>query len=311
MQTLTDKNFDAFAKAVRAELSDLPKREIQELTEGLEADLAERFAEEGSDFEFGSAAEYAAELREAAGITPKPEKRKAFSSQAFIQNVESSFRRTAFGTSILDFGISVRPVWWVLRAIVAWGIFAGVFYSFADGLLLLPVLVFLSVQWGRKKWFTNKFFSALLLPLNLVAILGLIPLQEMVIRSLNNYANAEEMMRNWPGSDGLRLDGEPVTELKAFDSSEQEIKDLTFKDQAGNPIELPATQVAYYPMPDIMGMTFEEAHLALNQAGIPAVDNEYLSGADDKNGVVVKVYPPTPGDLVTKFDVVTVTFGTR
>lgn len=48
MQTLTDKNFDAFAKAVRAELSDLPKREIQELTEGLEADLAERFASAAS-----------------------------------------------------------------------------------------------------------------------------------------------------------------------------------------------------------------------------------------------------------------------
>ena len=63
MQTLTDKNFDAFAKAVRAELSDLPKREIQELTEGLEADLAERFAEEGSDFEFGSAAEKRQESR--------------------------------------------------------------------------------------------------------------------------------------------------------------------------------------------------------------------------------------------------------
>ena len=30
MQTLTDKNFDAFAKAVRVELSDLPKREIQD-----------------------------------------------------------------------------------------------------------------------------------------------------------------------------------------------------------------------------------------------------------------------------------------
>ena len=91
MQTLTDKNFDAFAKAVRAELSDLPKREIQELTEGLEADLAERFAEEGPGFEIGSAAEYASELREAAGITPKPEKRKAFSSQAIIQNLENSF----------------------------------------------------------------------------------------------------------------------------------------------------------------------------------------------------------------------------
>ncbi|MEN9970512.1 MAG: hypothetical protein RLZZ229_720 [Actinomycetota bacterium] len=311
MKSLTDINIHAFAEAVRAELADLPKREILELTDGLEADLAEKFADEGGDFAAGSAADYAAELREAAGVAPKSPNRRAFSSKVFTQNVESWFRKTAFGTSILEFGISVQPVWWVLRAVVAWGIFAGLFYSFKAGAILLPVFIFLSVQWGRKKWFTNKFFSAILLPLNIVAILGLIPVQEMTIRTLNNYANAEEMIRNWPGSGGLRLNGEPVTELKAFDSADQEVTDLTFKDQAGNPIELPATQVAYYPMPDIMGMTFAEANLALTQAGIESVDNEYLAGADDKNGIVVKVFPPTPGDLVTKFDVVTVTFGTK
>jgi beta-lactam-binding protein with PASTA domain len=64
-------------------------------------------------------------------------------------------------------------------------------------------------------------------------------------------------------------------------------------------------------MPDIMDMTVAEANLALTQAGIPAVDIEYMDGVDDKTGVVVKVYPPNPGDLVTKFDVVTVTIGKK
>ncbi len=304
-------NIAAFAKAIRAELSDLPKREIQELTEGLEADLTERFAEEGAEFPLESAHEYAADLREAAGVTPRAAKSKAFSAKALTENVETWLRKTALGNAILEFGISIRPVWWVLRAIVAWAIFAGVFYSFGDGLILLPIVIFLSVQWGRKKWFTNKFFTSILLPLNLAAILGIIPVQEMVIRTLNNYANAEEMMRNWPGSDGLRLDGEPVTELKAFDSKNNEISGLSFKDQSGKLIELPETQVAYFPMPDIMDMTVSEANLALTQAGIPAVDIEYLDGATDKTGVVVKVYPPNPGDLVTKFDVVTVTIGKK
>ncbi len=304
-------NIAAFAKAIRAELSDLPKREIQELTEGLEADLTERFAEEGAEFPLESAHEYAADLREAAGVTPRAAKSKAFSAKALTENVETWLRKTALGNAILEFGISIRPVWWVLRAIVAWAIFAGVFYSFGDGLILLPIVIFLSVQWGRKKWFTNKFFTSLLLPLNLAATLGIIPVQEMVIRTLNNYANAEEMMRNWPGSDGLRLDGEPVTELKAFDSKNNEISGLSFKDQSGKLIELPETQVAYFPMPDIMDMTVSEANLALTQAGIPAVDIEYLDGATDKTGVVVKVYPTNPGDLVTKFDVVTVTIGKK
>lgn len=311
METLKDSTIDKFAAAVRAELADLPKREITELTDGLEADLQDRLAEEGAAFELGSPAKYAAELRDAAGVPPKPPKRKAFSSIAFVKNTEAWFRKTSFGTIILEFGISVRPVWWVLRAIVAWGIFAGVFYSFGDGLILLPLFVFLSVQWGRKKWFTSKFFAALLLPLNLVAILGLIPVQEMVIRTLNNYANAEEFMRNSPGSDGLRLDGEPVTELKAFDSKEQEITGLTFKDQSGKLIELPATQVVYYPMPELLGMTIPEAQLALEQAGIQGCDFEYLQGATAENGVVVRVAPSNPGDLVTKYDVVTLTIGMK
>jgi hypothetical protein len=218
---------------------------------------------------------------------------------------------TTFGASALDFGISVRPVWWVLRAIVAWAVFAGVFYSFGDGLILLPIVIFLSVQWGRQKWFTGKFFTGLVLPLNLLAVLALIPVQEMAIRTLANYANAEEMLRNWPGSDGLRLDGKPVTEIRAFDSTNIEVTGLSFKDQSGSLIELPQTQVAYYQMPDIMDMTVAEANLALTQAGIPAVDIEYMDGVDDKTGVVVKVYPPNPGDLVTKFDVVTVTIGKK
>ncbi|MEY4019510.1 MAG: hypothetical protein RLZZ590_810, partial [Actinomycetota bacterium] len=120
----TQNNIAAFAEAIRAELSDLPKREIQELTDGLEADLTERFAEEGTEFPLESASVYAADLREAAGVGPRTEKRKAFSAKALIENVEAWFRRTAFGSSVLEFGISVRPVWWVLRAFVAWAIFA-------------------------------------------------------------------------------------------------------------------------------------------------------------------------------------------
>ena len=44
MQALTDNTIKDFAAAVRAELADLPKREVQELTDGLEADLHDRLA---------------------------------------------------------------------------------------------------------------------------------------------------------------------------------------------------------------------------------------------------------------------------
>lgn len=310
MQSLTEVNIQAFAEAVRTELADLPKREIQDLTDGLEADLAEKLAEEGVDFASASAAEYAAELRDAAGVAPKQVKRKAFSSKAFVQNAEDWFRKTSFGTSLLEFGISIRSVWWLLRAVVAWVLFAGLFYDFTDGFFLLPVFIFLSVQWGRKKWFTNKFFASILVPLNLLAVLALIPAQDMVMRQLNSFTNAEQMMQNWPATDGLRLNGEPVTELKAFDSNQQELTGLTFQDQSGHKIEATAPVDQFF-MPDIMGMNLFEATQALSDAGIPAVDFIYVDGATETTGEVVQVEPSTPGDLVTKFDVVTVTIGKR
>lgn len=309
MTSLTDININAFAEAVRAELADLTKREIQELTDGLEADLAEKFAEEGADFSTGSAAEYAAELREAAGVTAKPAKRKAFSSTDLMQNIQDWFRKTKFGTAILDFGISVRPVWWVLRAFVAWFIFSVLFYDLNGGAIFLPVLIFLSIQWGRKKWFTGRFFTSLLLPLNVLALVLLLPTQQMLLVKVNNYANAELLLSSMPGSDGLRYNGEVVSELKAFDADGKQISEATFKDQSGREIETGELGANYYLVPDILGMSMYEANEALKTAGIPAVDFEYQYGATSENGVVIEVFPPTAGSLITEFDVVTVTIG--
>lgn len=311
MKTLIDINISAFAEAVRAELEDLTKREIEDLTDGLEADLAEKFAEEGADFATSSAADYAAELREAAGISPKLARRSAFSSKALTENLEAWFRKTKTGTSILEFGISVRPVWWVLRAVVAWFIFAGVFYNFTAGAILLPIFILLSIQWGRKKWFTNKFFTALLLPLNLVAILLLIPAQSMLVLKLNNYANAEAMLRTMPGIDGLRYDGEPVTQLKAFDSENQEVSGLVYRNQLGQQIDIPESGVAYYVMPELLGKNLLEATQALTEAGIENVDIVYQDNALEVNGVVVSVNPSQPGAMITKYDVVELTLGKR
>lgn len=310
MSTKTSSKIHKFAVAVRAELADLPETEVISLTEGLEADLTERLAEEGYGFEFESPSEYAAELREAAGITPKAAKRKTFSGADLTQNIESWFRKSTLGTALIDFGVSVRPVWWVLRAAVAWYVFVGFLYSFMDGLVLLPILVFLSIQWGRKKWFTNKFFAAILLPLNLMAIVLLVPAQAMLVQKVNNYAYAEQILREMPSSEGLRYNGEQITQLRAFDKEGREIDGLTFKDQREIPIEIPPTEVAYFLMPEILGMPYTGALEALKQAGIPAVDFVYLDGASASNGVVVEVNPPSAGDMVTEFDVVTVTIGT-
>lgn len=78
MDTLNDSTIKDFAKAVRAELGDLPRSIVEELTSELEASLAERKLDEGDSFNPGSPITYAAELREAAGVQPKSKNMKIF-----------------------------------------------------------------------------------------------------------------------------------------------------------------------------------------------------------------------------------------
>ena len=67
MPTAHDVN--EYVQQVRAELADLPPDDVEELTGGLEADLAERLAESPDGLAgLGSPQVYAAELRSAAGL---------------------------------------------------------------------------------------------------------------------------------------------------------------------------------------------------------------------------------------------------
>ena len=65
----------AYVAAVRARLDDLAPEEVEELTGGLEADLAEALAgfDETPRQRFGDPAAYADELRAAADLPPRRE----------------------------------------------------------------------------------------------------------------------------------------------------------------------------------------------------------------------------------------------
>lgn len=308
METLNDSTIKDFAKAVRAELSDLPRSIVEELTSELEASLAERKLDEGDDFNPGSPITYAAELREAAGVQPKSKSSKIFSSQKFITGLEAWFRRTAFTEAILEFGISIRPLWWVIRATLVWGLFSGFYPNSATDLALLVVLVFLSVQWGRKKWFTNRFFAAILLPLNLIGIAMLLPGSVLISNAWNTALNAQQVMQEWSVDDGLEYNGEAVTELKAFDSTDTEVTGLRFENQNGTPIEfgVPLSELTQYHVPDVIGLSFYDAHKALTDAQVPGVDYVYVDNVGENEAYVVSV-SPEPGSAVTSYDTVTVT----
>jgi len=309
MQTLNDSSIPDFAASVRLELRDLPKSVIEELTGDLEASLQERRQDEGENFQLGSPNEYAAELREAAGMGPRPVSKTRFGSKAMLSAVESWLRKYQLTSAILEFGISVKPLWWVLRATLAWGLFAGFYPNSVTDLAFLVLLVFLSVQWGRKKWFTGKFFDSILLPLNVVAVLLLAPGSVLISNAVNTAVNTQQVMQEWSVDSGLVYNGESVTEIKAYDSAGAEVNGLIFRDQNGNPLEIgvPLEELTQYQVPDVLGFSYENANSALSEAGLPGVDYIWLNDVSEQDAYVVSI-EPAAGSAVTSRDVVTVTF---
>ncbi len=307
METLNDSTIANFAAAVRAELADLPKREIQELTDGLEADLHDRLMEEGEAFDLGSAAAYATELREAAGVSPRSQTRKYFSVAAFNEGFIEWATRTAFGRAIYDFTVSLRPVWWVTRAVVAY-IIAETLSRSHFSLWALPVLILISVQWGRKQWLTQKFFTAILLPLNLLAMVLMVPTYAIISDKVGAYYSMENTLVNLPSFDGLRLNGVAITEIKAFDNHDTEVTGLTFQDATGNLILPSEATPGAIKVPDLRGMPISEVALALTNMGINNVEfNRVDNGLDSE--VVVQQTTPGAGFWINPNNTLLVTVG--
>lgn len=301
MQTLSDSTIQEFAASVRLELRDLPKTVVEELTGELEASLQERRQDEGDNFQLGSPSEYAAELREAAGVAPKQARVRAFSSKTFIAGVEAWFHKNAVTKSFLEFGISVRPLWWVSRAVIAWVAIGGLLSSSTSALVLLT-FTFLSIQWGRKKWFTNRFFAALLLPLNLLAIILVIPAQDMVMRTINGVTSELDYLRGLSNS-GLNMNGNQISKIQAFDAQGNPVQGLTFKDESGN--ALLESAALLQQVPDLSGMSLFEVTQELGLLGINNVDIVYENDANELNAVVSRT-DPASGQSMTIDSTITI-----
>lgn len=288
MQSISDQSIEKFAKAVRAELADLSQTEVEELTEGLESDLAERLAEEGSAFELGSASDYAAELRASAGLGASKRRKRSEPWASTTARLVGWFNSGALRKSLYEFALPLRPIWWLIRVVILWVILTPVSFDFAWW--LFPAAVLASVMWGQKKWFTSRFFATILLPLNVLALLMIFPAQDIITRSINGIMadrNALSALQNQP-IEGFRLNGELVAEIVAIDSDGNKVEGLKFQDSKGNPIELASETNA---VPNVSGLSLVEATRILTVAGIENVEINYAGEAEDPLGVVLDTRP--------------------
>jgi hypothetical protein len=160
-----------YAAEVRAHLADLSPEQVDDLTDGLEADLAEALAdmpgalrprEAGSEVpdggatsfldvaaRFGPAAAYAAELRSAAGLDPAapgPRPRIGVRGRLLVLGgiFESGWKSlwapvtsTPQWAAFREFAAVLLPVWWVLRAWVV-VLVLHAWFGFSTGFGLVP-----------------------------------------------------------------------------------------------------------------------------------------------------------------------------
>jgi hypothetical protein len=182
MTAITLTTVDDFARAVRAALADLPADELDDLTDGLEADLAERESDEKSP-DFGDPVAYADELRSAAGLPYRRPPSSFVQLGAILQHwreaAANTIRSNRGVAAVIAFLASLRPVWWVYRA---WAAFLWFQFGLGSGIHALPVTVggalvlvpalILSVQLGRDRWMPWAWMRVVLGMINLALIIA-------------------------------------------------------------------------------------------------------------------------------------------
>ncbi len=302
---LPDPRIGPYLEAASVHLADLPPGERAELLEDLAAHLAEIAADEGPAFaaRLGSPDQYAAEFRASAGYPPagagsagqrSPGRVRALGHNAATATrdlgtrIGEGVRGFPGGTTLMSLLPRLRPAWWVFRAWLAalvvgidWptGAYNGIGHWGAFVWQMLFVV--LSVAWGlrteRRGADTPTAERAVLFLLNgiavwicLLGVFGNGPLTDINSRVSETYGEPEPYAP-YGGAGGLSADGNPITNLTAFDLQGNPIPGFQLFDQDGNPVvavtdqpgpngetayPLSATDTTGYPVPGAFPLTY-------------------------------------------------------
>ncbi|UYM06123.1 hypothetical protein [Solicola gregarius] len=243
-----------FAASVRSQLSDLDADELEELTGDLEADLQERVDDAGY-VDLGDPAAYATELRSAAGLPPRPVPVKGVRGRLRDRGSATAQRWRDFvdrlrerpGTSaVLDFLVALRPAWWILRAWVAYQIAHVLFAPNSPGNVLphslrgwaiLAAATIVSVQWGRGRWRDRRWVPALVVAGSVTAVVGPPFAYDHASAEPESRWSTPSMrpMAHHPDN-GLRMNGQPVRNVFAYDAKGNPLADVQLYDQSGDPL---------------------------------------------------------------------------
>lgn len=240
-----------FARRVRAHLDDLPADDIDDLVDGLEADLMDQAADAGDTFALPDAEAYASELRSAAGLAPRASGRGGSRLAARWDSVNRAWAQWSAHPvvdPVRQWLVSLRPVGWVLRG---WLVFtvAGALLGTdgwlegypvnTAGWLALAGLIVVSVQWGRGLWMPYRWMRRVVAAVTVVSIVAVPFVLVALERSISNQREyySFQLARESYQTPGLAVDGERVRNIFAYDAEGNPIEGVQLFDHNGNPLQ--------------------------------------------------------------------------
>lgn len=238
----------AFVAAVRARLADLTEEEREELVGGLDADMGDLVAERGAHA-LPDPATYAAELRAAAGFGPEAPARDRRGSRervmAWLDRGSATWGHwvaTGDHLGLPAFAQTLRPVWWVLRALCA-TVLVHLLVGLVNGLgVLALVAIVISVQIGRGAWWPGTvvhrslFWRAVLIGLNLLAVLVLPVVLAVAERALAVGPSAgagSAVYHDDRSGEPLTFRGEQVRNVYPYDAQGRPLTGIQLVDDNG------------------------------------------------------------------------------
>lgn len=305
--TLASPAISEFAAAVRSALSDLGPDEVDDLTDGLEADLTDRL-EDADAADLGDPAAYAEELRAAAGLPHRDVPRRGIAELrrtpgVLAGDLRAYVARTPALSRVAGFFVSLRPVWWVFRAAAATALATAIFGGAPEyrlNVIFGIAALIVSVQFGRGRWLPFAWMKALLLTANVVLVVSTPFVVAGLATQLNNATYALDHLNDTAGfayQSGLAYNGSEVSNIFAYDAQGNPLTDVQLYDQDGKPLDVTGDPTA---------ATLEDGHLGIL---VPSQQvpgrlgwNVYPLGhvsADDltDTGAVKHSVTPTPAKL--------------
>lgn len=278
MSSTTDvpvaRSVAAYAAAVRAQLADLGLEQVEELTDGLEANLADALADDlrphGADLveEFGDPAAYAAELRAAAGVDAVGRRPGAAARmRGAARRTSARARQQRWWPAAVETAAALRPLLWVVRGWVVFQVSGwvlgpvlvtpGWWPSTAHGLVIMLACIGVSVQVGRGRWLAGRRAAPFVAVLTGVTLLVAYPVASTVDRyeeqlAAGNAGTTVVTVRSDPEPmDGVVVDGMPVSNLFVYDADGFPLEGVQIYDDRGRPVRTVFDTDALWSRPDL------------------------------------------------------------